>query len=157
MASSYIFDSSSMHVLRNYYPEQFPSFWKRFENAVEVGRVKVREVYNELENLQKGMWIWDWVQANKALFPMPTDDETKFVGQIFKVAHFRSLVGQIQTLKGRPVADPFVIAAARVCGGCVVTEESKKPNAARIPNVCDHFKIDYTNVKGFMERNGWKF
>ncbi len=158
MKPPYIFDSSSMHVLRNYYPAQFPTFWSRFEDAIKAGHVKsVREVFNELETLQKGMWIWDWVRDNKELFTTPTDDETNFVGTIFGVPHFQTLVGRIQTLKGRPVADPFVIASARCNGGCVVTEESNKPHASRIPNVCEHFDIAWTNVQGFLEQNGWAF
>ncbi|MEE8526835.1 MAG: DUF4411 family protein [Thermoanaerobaculia bacterium] len=60
-------------------------------------------------------------------------------------------------LLGKPVADPFLIAAAKVLDGCVVTEESFPPNAARIPNVCEHFGIDWTNFEGFLERNGWTF
>jgi hypothetical protein len=158
MKHRYVFDSNSMRVLRNYYPEQFPSFWKRFDAAVQAGHVvSVREVFNELEHLEKGMWIWDWAQTNKAMFAIPTDDETAFVGEIFAIPHFRTLVGEIQTLKGRPVADPFVIAGAKCCGGCVVTEEAKKPNAAKIPNVCEHFDIHCTNVQGFMKQNGWSF
>lgn len=134
MKAPYIFDSSSMRVLGNYYPDQFPSFWQRFEEAAGNGQViSVREVYNELELQVSGKWIWKWVQDNKALFPMPKDQETQFLGEIFKVPHFRALVGELQRLKGRPVADPFVVASARVCGGCVVTEEAKKPNAAKIP------------------------
>jgi hypothetical protein len=79
------------------------------------------------------------------------------VVKIFNVAHFRQRVGNKQLLDGHPVADPFVIASARVRGGCVVTEEQLKPNAARIPNVCDHFKVACTNVRGFLKQNGWKF
>jgi len=158
MKPPYIFDSSSMHVLRNYYPDQFPTFWKRFGDGIAAGHIRsVREVMNELETLQKGMWIWDWVKANKEIFAMPTDEETTFVGTIFSVPHFQTLVGRVQTLKGRPVADPFVIASAKCNAGCVVTEESNKANAAKIPNVCDHFKIPCTNVQGFMEQNGWTF
>jgi hypothetical protein len=46
------------------------------------------------------------------------------------------------------------IASARVRGGCVVTEEANKPNAAKIPNVCEHFGIHWTNVEGFWKQNG---
>jgi len=66
-------------------------------------------------------------------------------------------VGEQQRLRGFPVADPFVVACARVRNGCVVTEEAKKPNAAKIPNVCEHFGLECTNVEGFMARNDWQF
>jgi hypothetical protein len=160
MKSAYIFDSSSIRVIGNYYPDHFPSFWVQFEQAVTNGEVRsVREVYKEL-SLQVAVTekeIWKWVKEHKAMFLSPAADETTFVGEIFKVAHFKSMVGEQQRLKGSPVADPFLIASAKCCGGCVVTEEGKKPNAAKIPNVCDHFGISYTNVLGFLKQKKWKF
>jgi hypothetical protein len=39
----------------------------------------------------------------------------------------------------------------------VVTEEEKKANAARIPNVCEYFGVNCVNLEGFMERKGWAF
>ena len=32
-----------------------------------------------------------------------------------------------------------------------------KKNAAKIPNVCEHFGVHCTNVEGFMERESWTF
>ena len=58
---------------------------------------------------------------------------------------------------GKPVADPFVIARAKISGACVVTQEKKTDNAAKIPNVCDHFGIRCINLEGFMEKESWKF
>jgi hypothetical protein len=153
----FIFDTNSISVLKNYYPEQFPTFWQRFDDAVADGTVvSCREVFNELKGLQKG-WLFDWSQTNKAMFRIPTDEETTFLGEIFKIGHFQTLVGQEQQLRGKPVADPFIVAAGKVFKGCVVTEELLKPNASKIPNVCQHFEIDYTNVQGFMKAKGWTF
>lgn len=69
---------------------------------------------------------------------------------------FHDVVNQAR-LRGTPVADPFVIAAANVKTGVVVTEERLKPNAAKIPNVCQHFKIPCTNLEGFMSQQSWSF
>jgi hypothetical protein len=80
-----------------------------------------------------------------------------FVAQIFSVPLFRQLVSERQRLRGSPVADPFVIAMAKIRSGCVVTEEAKKENAARIPTVCEHFGIAWCNIEGFMEAQGWEF
>jgi Domain of unknown function (DUF4411) len=155
----YVFDSSSFRVLSNYYPERFPSFWRRFNEVVADGRVlSVREVYNELQRQVSFQgWLGEWLRQHRELFVTPGSDEASFVSQIFQVVHFRTLVGQAQQLRGQPVADPFVIACARARAGWVVTEESMRPNAARIPNVCEHFGIDCTNVEGFMTQNGWEF
>jgi hypothetical protein len=58
---------------------------------------------------------------------------------------------------GVPVADPFVIASAKIREGIVVTEESRKPNAARIPNVCDYYKLECISFAQYLEALGWKF
>ena len=34
----------------------------------------------------------------------------EYVAQIFRVPHFRQLIGVKQQLKGSPVADPFLVA-----------------------------------------------
>lgn len=70
---------------------------------------------------------------------------------------FNLLFVNKERLQGKPVADPFVIAKAKVLKGCVITQESKKPNAAHIPNVCEYFSIDCLNLEGFMEREDWIF
>lgn len=153
----YIFDTSSLRVLGNYYPDRFPSFWKRFEAAINAGEIRsVREVYNELQHYAN-VWLRQWADRNRALFAKPGPAEMAFVREIFEVGHFRTLVGERQRLRGQPVADPFLVAAASVLDGCVVTEESNRPNAAKIPNVCAHFDIDCVNVEGFFERHGWTF
>ena len=47
---AYVFDTNSFRVLGNYYPDQFPTFWERFNRAVTDGKiVSVREVRRELE------------------------------------------------------------------------------------------------------------
>jgi len=90
-------------------------------------------------------------------FQLPSPEEFAFVVEIFKVSHFQSLVRKKERLQGKPVADPFVIAKAKALKGCVITQESKKPNAVHIPNVCEYFSIDCLNLEGFMEREDWTF
>ena len=87
----------------------------------------------------------------------PSAAETQFVRQIFLVPHFQNLVNEKNRLAGYPCADPFIIALAKTINGCVVTEEKEKPNAPKIPNVCDHFGVPFTNLQGFMEREKWTF
>jgi hypothetical protein len=154
----YVFDNSSLSVSRNFFPGRFPSFWSDLGDLVSQGRVvSVREVLKELERWEIKSHLQEWVKANRAIFMLPTQEETLFVSKIFSVPHFQQLLSRKQMLTGAPLADPFVIASAKVRKGCVVTEETKRPNAAKIPNVCEHFGIDYTNLEGFMEREGWTF
>lgn len=59
--------------------------------------------------------------------------------------------------KGGRNADAFIVARAYATGGTVVTMERFKPNAVKVPNICEHFKIPYLDVEGFMEKEGWVF
>ena len=98
-----------------------------------------------------------WAKKNKRLFFAPSAEELQFVNEIFAVAHFQQLIEMQKILSGRPVADPFVIAKAKVEHGIVVTEESYKENAAKIPNVCEHFGIECINLEDFMQKENWQF
>lgn len=155
----YIFDTNSITALSFYYPERFPTFWKLFDAAVHGEEViSVREVSRELDShtfLQP--WLAEWLKQHKDIFRTPTAEELHFVTDIFQVKNFQTLVGEKQRLRGTPVADPFVIACAKICNGTVVTQEVKKEGGAKIPNICDYFKIKCTTVEGFLAENGWRF
>jgi len=158
VADLYVFDTSSIRVFGSYYPDSFPSFWQNLATLVESGGfVSCREVHKELEQQSQSKHVNDWAEANKQLFAEPTEEEMAYVAEIFEVEHFRQLIGQKQQLRGYPVADPFVVARAGIRDACVVTEEARKPNAARIPNVCDHFGVSHTTVQGFLGDLGWQF
>lgn len=109
------------------------------------------EVQNDSEH------VTAWVSENEELFSSPTEDEMHAVAEILAVPHFRQLIGEKQRLRGMPVADPFLIARAKVDGACVVTEEKLKPNAGKIPNACQHFGIECINLQGFLKQQGWRF
>lgn len=154
----HLFDSNSFRVIGNYYPDVFPSFWTEFDKAVRAGSVgSVREVQKELELQNPVDHLIQWCDGNKPVFPAPTEDEMHAVADIFAVAHFQQLIGEKQRLRGSPVADPFLVARARVIGATVVTEEALKPNAAKIPNVCQHFGIGFMDVRTFLQERGWRF
>jgi len=158
MSQLYVFDTNSFRVFGNYYPESFPSFWEQLGVLVTDGRlVSCREVRKELERQSPSAHLNDWVDEHPDLFTEPSGDEMRFVADIFKVKHFRQLIGQKQQLTGAPVADPFLVARGAVLGGRVVTEEALKPNAAKVPNVCSHFGIPCTNVQGFLSELGWRY
>ena len=154
----YVFDTSSFRVLQNYFPDSFPSFWENWQGEVANGIVlSVREVKRELDIQAVQEHLIDWCDGNSHIFLSPTDEESDFVGRIFSVPHFRQLISAQNQLLGRPVADPFVIASAGVNSGSVVTKEAYRPNASRIPNVCQHFGIPCINVQQFIANLGWRF
>ncbi len=151
-------DTNCFRLLESYYPSRFPSFWRAFGLAVERELItSVSEVRKELEQGNTAPHIDDWMEANPSFFRDPGEAELIAVQTIFSVPHFQGLVGLRQMQAGAPVADPFLIAAAMVVGGCVVTEERHKPNSTKIPAVCDHFGVRYTNLEGMLIELGWSF
>lgn len=93
-------------------------------------------------------------KESRESLPDPGIEEVLFVSRIFEVRHFQQ---NLQNKKGRPrkqVADPFVIAQSKQTGGTVVTEEAKPPNGARIPNICEYFKIPCISLQKLMDREG---
>ena len=154
----YVFDSDSLiNLFRHYYPKRFPSLWNKFDDLVSSRKLfSVKEVFNEISSSEDSLAVWSKEKKN-ILFLASTTEELKFVGEIFQIRHFQSMIRNKERLRGKPVADPFVIARAKILKACVVTQEKHTEHAARIPNVCEHFKIDCTNLEGFMERENWEF
>ena len=154
----YVFDSDSLiDLFRHYYTERFPTLWEKFDALVSGGDlISVREVYNEIGASEDSLAIWAKEQK-KMLFLESTTEELTFVGRIFQVRHFQAMIRKKERLKGKPVADPFVIARAKILNAYVVTQEKKTDHAAKIPNVCDHFEIPCINLEGFMEKENWTF
>ena len=151
-------DTSSLIVLGNFYPDRFRGFWEDFDAlAASDDITSVSEVKKEVNTRVAKEHLVKWVRANSALFTTPTAQEMQFVGTIFAVPRFQALVKKRNLLQGSPVADPFVIARAACGAGCVVTEETVRGNAVRIPTVCAHFNVDCTNLEGLMARQGWKY
>jgi len=155
----YVFDTNSLSVLfDNFYLDRFPSLWEKFDELLLGGGiVSVREVYNEIIRRERETRMVEWARGHRELFVQPSVEEMQFVSQIFAIPHFRALIRKRETLEGTPVADPFLIAKANVDKRLLVTQETLKPNAAKIPNVCEQFGVQYTNLEGFMEREGWQF
>ncbi len=155
---AYVFDTNCFIVIGHYYPEQFPSFWEKFNQTVESDKIiSVREVRRELDINAAEDHLIKWIKLHKNIFVTPSPAVMRLVNEIFSVPHFEASLPDRTRLGSTPFADPFVIAQAKAMNYCVVTQENKKPNAARIPNICEHFDVDWTNLQGFMEREGWTF
>ena len=155
----YVFDNDTISsIFKFYYFGNFPSFWKEFNLLVSKGDVvTVREVRREL----KGIDLWDkirkWANNYPKFFSNPTSEELNFITTIYSVRHFQQNIERKKLLAGKPVADPFIIAKAWLNDAIVVTQEKLKQNASAIPNICDHFGIEYMNLEGFLIRESWEF
>lgn len=154
----YVFDTSSLSEFKHFYPGIFKSIWIGLDDLVKRQKlVSTREAWNELQRGNPNQQVNEWLKVRKEIFTTPSLAELQFVSEIFKIPHFQGLIGQKQRLKGDPVADPFVIACAKIRGGTVVTEEQLNPNAAKIPNVCQHFDVPCIDLETFMHQQEWRF
>jgi len=152
----YVFDTTSFLELSHYYPKRFPSLWASFNDLVEAGEIiSVKEVFKEINDSKPE--LFEWIHTKKNIFCEPTEEEARFLMQIFQVRNFQHSLEQKKLIKGGAFADPFVIAKAKVTNGIVVTQEKLKPNAAKIPNICEHFKVRCLNFEIFMEEQNWRF
>ncbi len=156
----YVFDTSSLRSLQHFYPSIFKTIWVGLDAMIQRQTLSsTREVWNELEGQAITTDLLEWAKSNKHIFRTPIAKELEFVAKILQIPHFQKLISEKNRLKGMPVADPFVIACAKINGGTVVTEEgwdhtmkslAPKQDAAKIPNVCQHFGLSCTNLEGFM-------
>ena len=94
---------------------------------------------------------------HQSVFAIPTAAEGEFVARIYSHVHFQQNIEQQKLLRGGKNADPFVIAKAAMEGRSVVTVEARRPNAAKIPNICDHFRVPCLSLEEFMEAENWEF
>ncbi len=151
----YVFDTSSLRSLQHFYPRVFKTIWNGLDELVaQRDLISTREVFNELERQAVSEAVLQWAKNNKSLFSTPAANELQFVSEIFKIPHFQGLIGAQQRLKGMPVADPFVTEEGWQRSG---KRLELKPNAAKIPNVCNHFNIPCIDLEEFMHLQGWTF
>ena len=163
----WVFDAGPLiDLFRHYYPARFPTLWTRFGDLVRDGRLtSTREVRNEIRGRnfsgaakERADALAKWCHENAPLFPPPTVEELEVVRWILSKPHHHALIARQKRMRGGPVADPFVIARAKcVADACVVTTERRRPNAAKVPNVCDAAGVEWVGLEGFMEREAWSF
>ena len=128
--SHYILDTGFFIMSREYYPNTFPAFWEKMEEAVNSNLISsVTEVKKEIEQYGgEQSHILEWCSTNKRIFTDPTKEEQNNLLEIFEIKSFQALVGKKATLKGKPAADPFLIAKAMAIPESIVvtTEQHAK-------------------------------
>ncbi len=150
----YVIDTSVFIKLREYPEDVFQQLWDDIDRMIIAGRLSsVDEVYKEL-TVSDGR-MTEWAKRNKHIFTKPTLEQQYAVAKILTT--FPLLIKPENRLTGKPEADPFVIAKAMVEESMVVTMERFKPNAPKMPNICQHFGVAYLDLLGFFRNEQWKF
>lgn len=150
----YVFDTGVLIQLRNYPRDIFPGLWERLESMIREGKIIfTSEVFREIS--ERDDEISKWAKQFKENFPKPTEKEQEKVKEI--LTQFPLLIKKQNILANKADADPFVIAKAAVEDRTVVSTEKKKPNAPKIPNVCEHFKVPHMTLFDFFRAEGLSF
>lgn len=147
----FLLDANTYIQAKNqYYGMAFcPAYWEWLDFEFAKGNLaSVIEVFNELK--EGGDELAGWVKARKAQF-IPIDSESiqiEFAAVAAYVAgHENYKPASIdQFLAG---ADPWIIAAAKVNGATVVTQESlveANSKKVKIPNICKQFGVPYIST-----------
>lgn len=161
--AGYCFDTSSLlYAYRDHYPiELFESVWSFFnKKALESSAIiSCIEVLRELEKKDKATYKFF---SNKELrekfffsFSSPIVQEKLKI--ILKEFPMMTKESKFQTY-----ADPFVVALALTNSLSVVTEEKRVNNKekihkeAKIPDVCDFFKIPCSGFVDFLRAEKFK-
>ena len=150
----YVFDAGPFIDSRYYFPNIFKSYWTELNKMAESRDIiSVKEVYNEL--LNGSDIISDWAIQNNNIFEIPNSEEFQVVTEI--LSKHKELIRNANYSGGTPVADPFVIAKAKVNDLIVVTREYYREHAHKIPNICKEFGLIYMNFEEFLINEGWEF
>jgi len=155
----YCLDASSLiHGWRRAYPiPHFQPVWDRIEQLIEAGRlISSAEVLDELA--QRSDDLYAWAKERKEIFiNVRGHDAQDCLAGILE--RHQGLAG---VRKGRSVADPFVIAVAKVYDPplVVVSQEEgsdhiqKKP---KIPSVCKAEGLECIKLLDLIIREDWRF
>lgn len=130
----YCIDTSALIAAwqERYPPENFPSFWKRVDDLINIGHlIAPSEVLHE--TTKRSDELHKWLSEREHMFRELNDKIQVSAAKV--LAKFPRLVGE---RKLRTSADPFVIALALVETLQIVTDEKPTGNLNRpnIPDVC---------------------
>ncbi len=148
-----------------YAPEICPDYWEILNELGKQGRIFIaEEVKNEIvvidDNEKKEDDLSKWLKRSAIPVHKPTENVIKCWQNIILANPLHKLL--VDNVKGRSLADPWVISHALAKKATVVTKESpiislnaKKP--VTIPNVCDNMGVRWIDDFAFVKEIGLKF
>jgi hypothetical protein len=161
-STRYCIDTDSwINLPRNYPIKVFDGLWNNIELLINEGRIySPREVFRELE--KKDDEIHKWIKVRKSILIKNPDNDCLQIA--YEIINKFNLV---DPLSNKSYADPYVISLAvqqkRILNEvnvCVVSQETRAGGGAKqvkIPNVCDHYKIECLKLVDLFQRENWKF
>lgn len=151
----YVLDSSCLIKLNRDQPlELYPSVWEKVDDLTGAGwAILPSEAKREIDHKDDALKAW--VKLRPAIVVEATIDDLALV-QAISAAHPDWVQGR------KNAADPFIIAAAVVHGGVIVTDEKfAGPGAVgtnvRLPNVAAEHGIECIGFTDLVRREQWRF
>ncbi len=132
---------------QKYYSPKFcPQYWDVLNNLGKEGRIFLPEmVFEEITRTEDE--LCKWLKESKIPIRKIDANVTKCLQEIY--AKNPSHQNLVDNIKGRSLADPWVIAHALNEKAIVVTKEAKvtalNSSRVRIPNVCDNMGVEWIN------------
>lgn len=158
----YLIDSNIFIEAKNrYYGFDFcPAFWDFLDKEISKTTIfSIKEVYTELSKGNDDLALWIKDRKDTSFFITVDDEETQ--KEFIKIAQYvQSNFSQEEVNKFLSVADPWLIAKAKVLGATIVTHEVLAPTntkKVKIPNICTHFGVNYSNPFNMLRDLGAKF
>ena len=155
----YCLDTNVLIQAWNHYysPELCADYWDCLGQLTDEGIIFItEEVFNEIKKEDDQLKGWIDGKSEK-LVKLIDEDVQENMRKIFDIEENRRLVDSI---KGRSIADPWVIAHAMALNATVVTKENLETNKTKrikIPNVCLTMDVDCINDFEFIRRVGIRF
>lgn len=158
----YLIDSNIFIEAKNrYYGFDFcPAFWDFLDKEISKTTIfSIKEVYTELSKGDDDLALWIKDRKDTSFFIPVDDEETQ--KEFMKIAQYvQSNFSQEEVNKFLSVADPWLIAKAKVLGATIVTHEVLAPintKKVKIPNICAYFGINYSNPFNMLRDLGAEF
>lgn len=153
--------SSILYAWDNYPPNIFPPLWTWLGKEIASHELTISVVAFE-EVQHKAPECADWLKTNNILRLAMSNDVVQYA------ARLQSLIGVINDAynpKGVDENDLLIIAAAKIYGGKLITNESRQlgkqpiPAKCKIPAVCDMDggKVRALNFLEYIRESGQVF
>ncbi len=147
-----------------YSPELCPDYWNILNKLGTDGRIFIpEEVKNEIVVTDDKEKIEDdlskWLKRSSIPVHKPTEQVIKCWQTILQANPLHKHL--VDNVKGRSLADPWVISHALNIGATVVTKENFETalntKRIKIPNVCENMGIRWIDDFAFAKELGMKF
>ena len=139
--------------VRYYPPDVVPGLWEKLENLISNGQlIATEEVLYELEKKKDD--VYKWAKKHEKMF-VPIDEKIQLIVTEILKKHKKL----VDTRKNRSMADPFVIALAKIENCKVVTGEQPTNNldVPKIPDICRAIGISYISLLQLCREQKWVF